>query len=127
MTRKSILHFSVSSWRRVFARANALFAALMDTGGPEPEVASFTWRRVVLSGMLQACFLFGATPVIACSVCFSVSDEARKAYYLTTALMIVVPLSLLAGILIWLYRAYSRHNSSERDDKVLEAESTRES
>lgn len=69
--------------------------------------------------------LLAATSAQACSVCFEASDEARKAYYLTTALMIIVPTLLLAGIGFWLYRSFAKQNVRTLDAVSSAVQATR--
>jgi hypothetical protein len=59
----------------------------------------------VLALVLSSAWARTAT---ACAVCLSATDQTRNAYYGTTALLVVLPLLLLGGIGLWLYRAAQR-------------------
>ena len=42
----------------------------------------------------------------ACAVCFSGKEETLEAFYLTTVLLTLLPIVMLALIGVWLYRKY---------------------
>ncbi len=44
----------------------------------------------------------------ACAVCFSGKEETLEAFYITTVLLTLLPLVMLALIVIWLYRKYRK-------------------
>ena len=46
--------------------------------------------------------------VQACAVCFSGKEETLKAFYITTILLSLLPILMLAFIGIWLYRKYRK-------------------
>lgn len=75
----------------------------------ETRVAS---RLASATALLFALF-WNPQRAAACSVCFSATEEARGAYYLTTALMMAVPLLLLAAIGFWLYRSFAKQKAHE--------------
>lgn len=43
----------------------------------------------------------------ACSVCFDARDEVRVGYLMTTGVLSLLPLALIAGTAYWLWRASS--------------------
>jgi hypothetical protein len=70
-------------------------------------------KRETLAGALAgaaslAAAVLCARPAWACSVCFSIADKARDAYYGTTVLLMLLPFLLIGGILYWLRRAARR-------------------
>lgn len=75
----------------------------------ETRVAS----RLASVTTLLVALLVSPQRAAACSVCFSATEEARGAYYLTTALMMAVPLLLLAAIGFWLYRSFAKQKAHE--------------
>jgi len=44
----------------------------------------------------------------ACAVCFSGKEETLEAFYITTVLLTLLPILMLALIGIWLYRKYRK-------------------
>ena len=40
----------------------------------------------------------------ACPVCFSAKEETRVAFYISTAFLSLLPLSLVGGIILWIRR-----------------------
>ena len=46
--------------------------------------------------------------VRACAVCFSGKEETLEAFYLTTVLLTLLPIFMLACIGIWLFRKYRK-------------------
>ena len=44
----------------------------------------------------------------ACAVCFSGKEETLEAFYITTVLLTLLPIIMLALIGIWLYRKYRK-------------------
>ena len=51
---------------------------------------------------------------LACSVCFSATEETREAYYLTTALLGSLPLLMAVGLVLWLRRVARRGSDEGR-------------
>ena len=41
-----------------------------------------------------------------CAVCFSGTEESLQAYYLTTALLTLLPVLMVASIGYWIYRKH---------------------
>jgi len=63
------------------------------------------------AGQLAAISAVVSSPAaaLACPVCFNAaSGKVLEAYYLTTVMLIVVPIALLGSIGAWLYRASVR-------------------
>jgi hypothetical protein len=58
-----------------------------------------------LIGAIVAGALANATPAAACSMCWSILAEARKAYYETTVFLALLPFLLFAAIFLMLRRA----------------------
>lgn len=77
--------------------------------------------RLASSVAFLSVLLLNVEPARACSVCFSATDEARVAYYLTTALMMVVPLLLLAAIGFWLYRSFAKQRAELHEQELAAA------
>lgn len=48
---------------------------------------------LLLAGLVQA---------DACPVCFSAKEETRVAFYLSTAFLSLLPLSMIAGVILWI-------------------------
>ena len=51
---------------------------------------------------------------LACSVCFSATEETRQAYYVTTALLGSLPLLMAVGLALWLRQAARRGSDGDR-------------
>lgn len=49
--------------------------------------------------------------VLACPVCFTAKGDTLLAYYGTTLFMILFPLALVGGFVLWLYRQHRKHRS----------------
>ena len=43
----------------------------------------------------------------ACAVCFSGTEETLGAFYLTTLILIILPIAMIVGIVLWLYKKKS--------------------
>ena len=52
---------------------------------------------------------FTAFPSIlkACAVCFSGTEETLGAFYLTTLILIILPIAMIVGVVLWLYKKKS--------------------
>ena len=48
----------------------------------------------------------------ACSVCFSATEGTREAYYLTTALLMLLPFVFLGALIYWLRKAEGRRDGA---------------
>ncbi|MEL0180561.1 MAG: hypothetical protein VXA33_13745 [Deltaproteobacteria bacterium] len=50
--------------------------------------------------------LFTGFPSIlkACAVCFSGTEETLGAFYLTTLILIILPIAMIVGVVLWLYK-----------------------
>jgi len=58
------------------------------------------WR-----GAMAVMFMFsGVHSAFACSVCATATDEARYAYYGTTALLSLLPLCMVGGIIYYIIK-----------------------
>ena len=42
--------------------------------------------------------------LIACAVCFSGTEETLGAFYLTTLILIILPIAMIVGVVLWLYK-----------------------
>ena len=40
----------------------------------------------------------------ACAVCFSGTEETLGAFYLTTLILIILPIAMIVGVVLWLYK-----------------------
>ena len=49
---------------------------------------------------------FTAFPSIlkACAVCFSGTEETLGAFYLTTLILIILPIAMIVSVVLWLYK-----------------------
>ncbi|MFQ5697178.1 MAG: hypothetical protein ACE5IL_02710 [Myxococcota bacterium] len=56
----------------------------------------------------------------ACAVCFSASDETRDAFLGTTVFLTVLPLLMIGGLVLWLWRRALR---AERGSQLAPARS----
>jgi hypothetical protein len=58
-----------------------------------------------------------ARSAAACAMCLSSKGAQRDAYYLTTLILLAVPLGIVGTVAFWLYRAAraSRADSSSRE------------
>ena len=43
----------------------------------------------------------------ACAVCFSGTEETLGAFYLTTLILIILPIAMIVGVVLWLYKKKS--------------------
>ena len=43
----------------------------------------------------------------ACAVCFSGTEETLGAFYLTTLILIILPIAMIGGVVLWLYKKKS--------------------
>ena len=59
----------------------------------------------------------------ACAVCFSVEEDTRIAYYLTTALMMLAPFTALGAIALWLGLAARKAQRQRDSDSRIDARS----
>ena len=69
-------------------------------------------KPALLVSMIGLGILAHAPAAWACSVCLSLTDRAREAYYGTTALLMLIPFLLLGGIFFWLRRAMKRQKEA---------------
>ncbi len=74
-------------------------------------------RLGALAGVAAAAAVIAARPAWACSVCFSIADRAREAYYGTTVLLMLLPFLLIGGLLYWLRRAARRRRMPGRQER----------
>jgi hypothetical protein len=63
-------------------------------------VASFAW----------------SAPVWACAVCgFGEKDPAANAFFVSTVLLSIVPVSIMGGTLYYIYRSVRKANAAKRE------------
>jgi len=43
----------------------------------------------------------------ACAVCFSGTEETLGAFYLTTLILIILPIAMIVGVVLWLHKKKS--------------------
>ena len=43
----------------------------------------------------------------ACAVCFSGTEETLGAFYLTTLILIILPIAMIISVVLWLYKKKS--------------------
>ena len=60
---------------------------------------------VLKISLVLSIFHFPGT-VFSCAVCFSGTEESLQAYYLTTALLTLLPVLMVASIGYWIYRKH---------------------
>lgn len=70
-------------------------------------------RWIAIVGALALLFVLPDVAA-ACPVCFDARDENRQAFLATTAFLSLTPLSLVAGLGLWLRRR-SRELEDEQD------------
>ena len=58
--------------------------------------------------LVLSIFHFPGT-VFSCAVCFSGTEESLQAYYLTTALLTLLPVLMVASIGYWIYRKHKEN------------------
>ncbi len=59
--------------------------------------------------VLMCCILLaGLAQADACPVCFSAKDETRLAFYFSTALLSILPLSMVGGVIFWIRTRFKR-------------------
>ena len=55
-------------------------------------------------------YFTGFPPILkACAVCFSGTEETLGAFYLTTLILIILPIAMIVGVVLWLYKKKSSH------------------
>jgi hypothetical protein len=64
--------------------------------------------------MATLAVLFGPAPAGACPVCYGGSEGPLAAYFLTGALMSVLPLGMIAAIGVWYLRSTRSSRSGRR-------------
>ncbi len=58
---------------------------------------------------LVFCFLLaGLAQADACPVCFDAKEETRWAFYFSTALLSILPLSMVGGVILWIRTRFKR-------------------
>ena len=59
--------------------------------------------------VITVLFYFMVFPSIlkACAVCFSGTEETLGAFYLTTLILIILPIAMIVGVVLWLYKKKS--------------------
>jgi len=68
-------------------------------------------RRFV-AVLLAAVIATWAQSAEACGVCLSATEATREAYYLTTAVMMLLPFVFLGALLYWLRRETGRRDEA---------------
>ena len=73
--------------------------------------------RVLSILMLAAVAAIAAMPDVAhaCAMCFSGSEESRRAFFVTAAFLTLLPLGMVAGATTWL-RSRARRAADERSE-----------
>ena len=66
------------------------------------------WHPGTILLLAGAALFTAPSSARACAVCFDLADRAREAYYETTVLLLIVPFTILGGILYWLRKAMRR-------------------
>ena len=64
--------------------------------------------RVLNISLILSIFHLPGT-AFSCAVCFSGTEESLQAYYLTTALLTLLPVLMVASIGYWIYRKHKEN------------------
>ena len=51
-----------------------------------------------------ALFLVLPSALKACAVCFSGTEETLWAFYITTLILIILPIAMIVSVVLWLYK-----------------------
>ena len=67
------------------------------------------FEKLINKSGIKACAVltyFTGFPSIlkACAVCFSGTEETLGAFYLTTLILIILPIAMIVGVVLWLYK-----------------------
>ena len=54
-----------------------------------------------------ALFLVLPSVLKACAVCFSGTEETLWAFYITTLILIILPIAMIVSVVLWLYKKKS--------------------
>ena len=66
-------------------------------------------------------FLLVSSELWACAVCFSGGGGSRNAYYLATAVMMLLPIGFVAGLAFWITRkAKALHGEEVEEESKLQ-------
>lgn len=52
-------------------------------------------------------FLVLPSALKACAVCFSGTEETLWAFYITTLILIILPIAMIVSVVLWLYKKKS--------------------
>ena len=63
----------------------------------------------VLNILIVLSILHLPNTAFSCAVCFSGTEESLQAYYLTTALLTLLPVLMVASIGYWIYRKHKEN------------------
>ena len=63
--------------------------------------------RALWTCVVASISLFFSNSVFACATCFS-GVENREAFYLTTALLMLLPITMVGSISFWIIRQYRK-------------------
>ena len=63
----------------------------------------------VLNILFVLSILHLPSTAFSCAVCFSGTEESLQAYYLTTALLTLLPVLMVASIGYWIYRKHKEN------------------
>lgn len=87
---------------------------------------SFTWPSRLRPNLLlvaSAALLAAPAPLLACSVCFAAANRGvLQTYYLTAAMLTLLPLLIVAAIGAWLYLSYRRAEKALPDGSASRSE-----
>ena len=70
---------------------------------------SKNYSTLVLKISLVLSILHLPGTAFSCAVCFSGTEESLQAYYLTTALLTLLPVLMVASIGYWIYRKHKEN------------------
>ena len=70
---------------------------------------SKNYSTIVLKISLFLSIFHLPSTAFSCAVCFSGTEESLQAYYLTTALLTLLPVLMVASIGYWIYRKHKEN------------------
>ncbi len=74
---------------------------------PQGRPAGQWGLRALWTCVVAHISLFFPHSVFACATCFS-GTESREAFYLTTALLMLLPIAMVGSISFWIIRQYRK-------------------
>lgn len=75
-------------------------------------------RQKKLTLLLLSLAFHYSQPALACSVCFSAKKETLAAFYFTTFLLTVLPLTMMGFFVIWFIRRTKKSHLSTVENPI---------